>query len=77
MDDLEDRGFFFLQGHGMCAWKYKNVHLGITYSKVGTDGINISIPVLKLMDNFTIQYKVIAYTSDRGCNLKTFQDALE
>ena len=31
----------------MCAWKYYNLHLGIPYSKVGTDGINIIIPVLK------------------------------
>ena len=71
MDDLEYGGISALQYHGMCAWKYENVYLGIPYSKVGTDGINISISVLKLMDDFTIQDKVIAYMSNGGSNLKT------
>ena len=61
----------------MCSQKYKYVHLGIPYSKVGTDSINISIPILKLMEDFTIQDKFVAYTSDGGYNLKTCQDALE
>ena len=47
MDDSKYREIIFLQSHGMCAWKYYNLHLGIPYSKVGTDGINIIIPVLK------------------------------
>ena len=53
-----------LQAHRVCAWKYKHVRLGIPYSKIGTDGINISITVLKLMEDFIIQDKVIAYTSN-------------
>ena len=60
----------------MCSQKYKYVHLGIPYSKVGTDSINISIPILKLMEDFTIQDKLVAYTSDGGYNLKTCKDAL-
>ena len=68
---------FSLQAHGMCEWKYDHVHLGMPNSKVVTDGINISIPFLKLMEGFTIQEKFIAYTSDGGYNLKMCQDALE
>ena len=64
MDDLYDRGISPLQAHGVCAWKYEHVHLGMPYSKIGTDGINLSIPVLKLMEDFTIQDKVIAYKSN-------------
>ena len=43
-----------LQNHVMCACKYEHVHLGIPYSKVVAYGTNLSIPVLKLMDDFTI-----------------------
>ena len=56
---------FPLQAHEMCACKYEYVHLIISYSKVGTDGVNISIPVFKLMEDTTIQDKVIAYSSGR------------
>ena len=45
--------------------------------KVGTDRINLIIRVLQLMDYFTIQEKVIAYTSDGGYNCKTCRDSLE
>ena len=77
MDDLDDGEFFSLQAYGIFARKYEYVHLGIPHSKFGTDGINLSIPVLKLMENFTIQDKVIAYTSYGGYNLKTCQDTLD
>ena len=66
-----------LQYHGKCARKYEYVHLVMAYSKVGTDGINISITVLKLIEDFTIQDKFIAYMINGGYNLKTYQDALE
>ena len=77
MDDSDDGGIFSLQAHVMCVWKYEHVHLGMLYSKVGTDDIDLNILVLKLMEDFTIQDKFIAYTSNGGYNLKTFQDALE
>ena len=56
---------------------YKHVHLGMPYSNVETYDINTSIPVLKLMGDFTIQDKIIAYTSNEGYNLNTCQDTLE
>ena len=61
----------------MFACKYEHVHLGMPYSKVGTDGINISTPVLKLIEDFTIQDKVIEYTIKGVYNLKMIQDSLE
>ena len=57
---------FSLQAHVMCARKYEHVHLGIPYSNVNTDGINLNIPVLKLMEDFIIQNKAIAYKIDGG-----------
>ena len=77
MDDSDDRGISPLQAHRVWAWKYKHVRLGIPYSKIGTDGINISITVLKLMEDFTIQYKVVVHKSYGGPNLNTQQDELE
>ena len=77
MDDSEDVWIPPLQAHIMCAWKYKHVHLGMPYSKVGTDGSSLSIPVLKLMEDFTIQDKVITYKSNGRYNFKTCQDVLE
>ena len=62
--------FISLQYHGMCEWVYEHVHLAMPYSIFGTDGINISITVLKLMEYFTIQDKFIAYKSGGGSNLK-------
>ena len=38
---------------------------------------SIKIPILKLMEDFTVQYKVIAYKSNGGSNLKTCQYSLE
>ena len=77
MDDSEYGGFFSLWAHGICAYKYKHLHLRIPYSKVGTYYINLSTPVLISMEYFTIKDKFISYTSNRGSNLKMFRDSLE
>ena len=60
----------------MHAWKYDSVHLGIPYSKVGSDDTNLIIPVLKIIQDFTIQEKVIACTINGGYNMKACQDVL-
>ena len=77
MHDSDDTGIVFLQDHLMREWKFGHVHLGMPYSKFGTDGINLSILVLKLMKDFNMEDKVIAYTSNEGYNLKMCQDAME
>ena len=64
MNYLDDGENLHLQAHGVCVWKYEYVHLVMAYSKVGTDGINISIRVLKLVEDFTIQDKFIARMCD-------------
>ena len=74
IDDSEDGGNFTLQAHGMCAWIYKHVHLGMPYSKVGTDGINPSIPVLELMDYFTTQYNLYMSNGQVTLNLANWQE---
>ena len=69
MDDLHDKLTNpppLLKSHGMCAYKYKHVHLVKPYLKFGTDSINLSIPFLKLLADFTIQEKYITYTSYGG-----------
>ena len=58
----------------MHAWKYDNVHLVIPYSKVGSDDTNLIIPILELIQDFTILDKVIACTRNGGYNMKTCQD---
>ena len=77
MDDSDDRRNVFLQAHGIFVWKYKHIHLGIPYSKVVTDGINLNIPVFKLMEDFTIQDEFILNTRNGGYNFNICQDALE
>lgn len=74
-------GIFFIE----CSWDFKkeslfnptHAHLGMPYSKNGTDGTNLSKTIARqVMDN-DVNNMVVAYTSDDGSNLKTYQDNLD
>jgi len=54
-----------------------NVHLGMPYSRGGTDGQNLAIAVKKTIDEMQLATKVISYTQDGGSNLVTCKRALD
>ena len=68
---------FSLDGHFIIGAIKSHAHLGMPWSKGGTDGQSLSIAVKSCVDKFGLQNKVLCYTSDGGGNLKTCKDNLD
>ena len=46
-------------------------------SNTATDGVSLSLSVMEVVDNFSLEAKVVGITSDGGGNLRVFREALE
>ena len=72
---------FSLNAHGILkkesTFNPTHVHLGMPYSKNGTDGTNLSKVIARQVIDNGVNNMVVAYTSDGGSNLKTCQDNLD
>lgn len=68
---------FSLVSHHTLSSLKRHVHLGMPWSKSGTDGQSLSIAVGSCISNYGLNKKVIGYCSDGGRNLKTCKDELD
>jgi len=54
-----------------------HLHLGMPWSKSGTDGQSLSVAVESCINKYSLEKKVIGYCSDGGGNLKTCKEELD
>jgi hypothetical protein len=57
---------FSLDSHYFTGAAKTHTHLGMPWSKGGTDGQSLSVAVKSCIDKFHLRSKVISYTSDGG-----------
>ena len=46
-------------------------------STTATDGVSLSLSVMKVVENFGLEAKIVGITSDSGGNLRVCREALE
>jgi hypothetical protein len=66
-----------LEVHYVTGITKAQTHLGMTWSKGGTDGQSLSMAIKSCIDKFHLRQKVICYTLDGRDNLKMFKDNLD
>ena len=54
----------------------KNTHIGMPYT-TATDGISLSLSVMKVVDKFSLEAKIVWITSDGDGSIQVFREALE
>ena len=73
---LKTEEIFSCMAHYCTSRERKNNHIGML-STTATDGVSLYFSVMKVVDNFSVEAKIVGITSDCGGNLWVCREALE